>query len=258
MLNIDHLSYSSVSSFLTCGKAWKYRYIDKVQADPSQNLIIGSCIHDVVEEIIRCNSVGKEVPEVTKFALQTVENRLESIEPNNNTLDVENLKNEVLRIVNAPLILSGVNMIRAKVDDAGAMIERKVTLEVPEVDVPIIGFIDIVLEDGTPADFKTSARSWTADRAQTETQPVFYLSAMGQMGFPVNWHFKHIVFVKNKTPKFQTFDSERKPAEIGRLFTQIQDVWRSMNTETFLPAAPGSWKCNPKMCDFWQICQGDK
>ena len=258
MLNIDHLSYSSVSSFLTCGKAWKYRYIDKVQADPSPNLIIGSCVHDTVEKVIGDHSLGIDCEDITVIAHQIIANRLEKEDGINNTPEAENIRNEVLRIVSAPLILSGVSMIRAKVDDAGAMIERKVTLEVPEVDVPIIGFIDIVLEDGTPADFKTSARSWTADRAQTETQPVFYLSAMGQMGFPVNWHFKHIVFVKNKTPKFQTFDSERKPAEIGRLFTQIQDVWKSMNAETFLPAAPGSWKCNPKMCDFWQICQGDK
>lgn len=257
MLSIDHLSYSSISSFLTCGKAWKYRYIDKVQAPTSQSLIIGSCVHDVVEEMIRCKTLGIDVPDTTEIATQNVQKRLETVTPDNNTLDAENVQNEVLRLISAPLILSGVNMIRAKVDDEGAMIERKVTLEVPEVDVPIIGYIDIVLDDDTPADFKTASRSWTAERAQSEMQPVFYLAAMGQMGFPVNWHFKHIVFVKNKTPKFQTFDSERKPAEIGRLFTQIQDVWRSMKSETFLPAAPGSWKCSPKFCDYYTLCQGE-
>ena len=258
MMAIDHLSYSSVSLFLTCGKAWKYRYIDKVQAAPSQNLIIGSCIHDVLEEIIRCNTLGENVPDASNYALQAVENRLGSIEPDSvDAIDAEAVKNEVLRIADAPLILSGVNMIRAKVDDEGAMIERKVTLEVPEVDVPVIGFIDIILDDGTPADFKTSARSWTAERAQSEKQPVFYLASMGQAGMPVNWHFKHLVAVKNKTPKWQIFDSERTPAEIGRLFVEIQQVWRSIQAENYLPAAPGSWKYSPKGCEYWQICQGE-
>lgn len=254
---IDHLSYSSISSFLTCGKAWKYRYIDKVQAATSLSLVIGSAVHDVVEEIVRCQSLSMERPETAELAKAKAQERFETATLSAEDAEkIDEVKSEVSRLVTAPLIQSGVGMIRAKVDDAGAMIERKVTLEVPEVDVPIIGYIDIILDDGTPADFKTASRSWTADRAQTEMQPVFYLSAMGQMGIPVNWHFKHIVFVKNKNPKFQTFDSERTPAEVGRLFTQIQDVWRSIKAENYLPAAPGSWKCSPKYCEFWQMCQG--
>lgn len=145
----------------------------------------------------------------------------------------------------------------AKMDDAGPMIERKVTLMVPEVDVPIIGYIDIILSlnGGTPADFKTSAKSWTLDKARAEMQPVFYLAAMGQMGIPVNWDFAHIVMVKTKTPKCQIFKTRHRPDEVFRLFEQIQTVWKSMSSGTFLPAAPGCWKCSPKCCEFWKICQ---
>lgn len=254
-LSIDHLSYSSVSSFLTCGKAWKYRYIDKVQAPISPSLIIGSCVHDTVEEIVRCNSLSIEAPDAAEFASQRVAERLENEDTINNTPEAENVRNEVLRLVSAPLILSGINLLKARVDDDGPMIERKVTLEVPEVDVPIIGYIDIILHDGTPADFKTAARSWTQEKAEAELQPIFYMAAMGQMGIPVNWKFQHLVMVKNKQPKFQIFEHAHKPAELFRLFENIQKVWKTMNSGTFLPAAPGSWKCNPKTCEYWNICQ---
>ena len=257
MVSIDHLSYSSFTSFLTCGKAWKYRYVDKVQAAPSLSLIVGSAVHETVEEIIRCKSLSIDGPDIAGFAAQAFNRRVESEETINNTPEAENALGDVLRLVSAPNILSGIDLFRAKVDDEGPMIERKITLEVPEVDVPIIGFIDIVLNDGTPADFKTSARSWTADKAQSEKQPTFYIAAMGQMGIPVNWHFKHLVMVKNKTPKFQVFDTERKPAEIGKLFTEIQQVWKAIQAEQFLPAAPGSWKCSPKTCEYWSVCQGE-
>ena len=254
-MEIDHLSYSSISSYLSCGKAWKYRYIDKVQADPSPSLIIGSCIHDTVEKIVECNSLGIEGPEIAEFATQTVKERVENIEPINNTPEAENVLQDVLRCVQSPHVQTAVNALKAKVDEQGAMIERKVTLELPEVDVPIIGYIDIILADGTPADFKTAARSWTQEKAESEMQPIFYLGAMGQCGIPVNWKFKHLVIVKNKIPKFQIFEHEHTPLEVFRLGVKVQEVWKSIKQGTFLPAAPGSWKCSPKFCEYWDICQ---
>ena len=255
MLPIEHLSYSSISSYMTCGKAWKYRYIDKVQAPTSPTLITGSCVHDTVEEIVRTRTLGIEEPNITEFATQRLSERLSAANLPVDGLDAETAENDVLRMVTDTNILSGIRNITAMVDDDGPMIERKVTLLVPEVDVPIIGYIDIILGDGTPADFKTSAKSWTQQKAEAELQPVFYLGAMGQMGIPVNWDFCHLVMVKTKQPKFQVLQHNHRPEEIFRLFEQIQTVWKSMSANVFLPAAPGSWKCTPKCCEYWQICQ---
>lgn len=255
-LPIDHLSYSSISAYRTCGKAWKYRYLDKIPTPSSPVLVIGSVVHDTVEEIIRCNSLGIEEPDAAEFAAQALTERLERENMNNNTPELETAKNEALRVVTAPSILSEIRNIKAKVDNAGPMIERKVTLEVPEVDVPIVGYIDIILSDGTPADFKTSSKSWTQQKAESELQPVFYLAAMGQCGIPVSWNFRHLVMVKTLKPKFQILEHRHEPAELFRLFRDIQNVWESMTTGIFLPAAPGSWKCNPRYCEYWAICQG--
>ena len=256
MIELDHLSYSSISSYLTCGKAWKYKYLDKLPTRPSTTLILGSVVHDTMEEMISCRSLGTEEPNPVEFASQRLSERLEIDKGKFIQYDIETLKNDVLRIVSDSSILAGLYPIKAKVDDQGVMIERKVMLEVPEVEVPIIGFIDIVLDDGTPADFKTSARNWTQKRAESELQPVFYLAAMGQCGIPVNWHFKHLVMVKTKQPKFQILEHTHKPEELFKLFGQVQDVWKGITAGVFNPAAPGSWKCSPKFCDYYDICQG--
>lgn len=213
-------------------------------------------MHDTVEKIVGDRSLGIEVENIPEIAHQIITERLEKEDAINNTPEAENIRNEVLRLVSAPLILSGINLLRAKVDEDGPMIERKVTLEIPEVDLPVIGYIDIILDDGTPADFKTASRSWTQEKAEHELQPVFYLGAMGQMGMPVNWRFKHLVMVKNKIPKFQMFEHEHKAIEVFRLCENVQKVWKSINDGSFLPAAPGSWKCSPKMCEYWAECQG--
>lgn len=255
-LPIEHLSYSSISSYLTCGKAWKYRYIDKIQMPSSLTLVTGSTVHEVVEELIEKRTLGIWDVDITDFAAQRFSERLCQADIDENTPEAENAKNDVLRLVSDPYILSEIKNITAKVDDNGPMIERKVTLEVPEVDVPIIGYVDIILSNGTPADFKTSAKAWTQERAEAEMQPVFYLAAMGQCGMPVNWDFCHLVMVKTKKPKFQMLKHHHRPDELFKLFRQIQDVWQSMNSGIFMPAAPGSWKCSPKWCDYWAICQG--
>ena len=231
--------------------------MDKIPTKLSESLVIGSCVHDAVEDIVSRKSLGMDMPEDTAvFASQIVSKRFEADKGISDALEYETVRNEVLRIIEAPLILSGIDLIKAKLDNDGQpIIERKVELQVPDVDVPVIGYIDIILSDGTPADFKTATRSWTQEKAQTELQPVFYLGAMNQCGMEMNWRFKHIVMVRNKSPKFQMFEHEHKPIEVFRLFEQIQTVWKSINQGVFLPAAPGCWKCSPKACDFWDICQ---
>ena len=253
---LDHLSYSSISSYLTCGRAWKYRYLDKIPTKPSTTLILGSTVHDTMEEMIAKRSVGEEEPNPVEFATQVLSERILKDASTFIPEELEILKNDVLRIVSDNVILDGLKDIRAKVDEQGPQIERKVTLEIPEVDAPIIGFIDIVLDDGTPADFKTSSRAWTQDRAKKEMQPIFYLAAMGQCGMEVNWHFKHLVMVKTKKPQFQILEHAHEPKELFRLFRQVQDVWKGIQSDVFNPAAPGSWKCSEKFCEFWNICKG--
>ena len=60
MNEIDHLSYSSIGSYLTCFRAWKYHYIDKLPEPTTPALIFSSAIHDTVEKLISANTVGNE------------------------------------------------------------------------------------------------------------------------------------------------------------------------------------------------------
>ena len=52
MNEIGHLSYSSIGSYLTCSRAWKYHYIDKLPEPTTPALIFGSAIHDTVEKSV--------------------------------------------------------------------------------------------------------------------------------------------------------------------------------------------------------------
>src|SRR5271157_2167862 len=50
---IDHLSYSSISSYLYCGANWRFKYIDQIKTPTSPELIFGSTFHATVEGYLR-------------------------------------------------------------------------------------------------------------------------------------------------------------------------------------------------------------
>ena len=135
-------------------------------------------------------------------------------------------------------------------------IEVPVELRVPGVPIPVIGYIDIIEDDGVPCDFKTSARSWSQKKADSEMQATFYLASLNQAG-DKTLLFRYYVFIKNlKKPKVQIWETRRTPADLFWLFGLIRDVYDAVDWGVF-PPNPGTWKCSPKWCEYWNICRGD-
>jgi len=245
---IEHLSYSSISAYLACAKNWQLKYIDKLPTYGSPDLTIGSAVHNCLEAFLKqegpeCNPLEFYLPAAWSSALERGEVFWGHETP-------ESAYNEALALVSHKAIQEGVSKFRGDIK-----IEEKVELHVPGVPLPIVGYIDVQI-DGVPGDFKTSARSWTQDRAQNETQSLFYLAALNQAGRTVpDWKFRHYVIVKTKTPQWQVFEHVHKPGEIFWLFGMIQSVWKGIESGVF-PENPGSWKCGPVYCDFWAQCRG--
>jgi len=256
---IEHLSYSSISAYLLCGRNWRYKYLDKIPTKTTSGLILGSAFHDAIECLL---SRGKEEEpeEIFKEAFST------QIERNGDNIDWQNespesVLNDGIRLFKSNAIIDGIKSIKPKLNDNGAMIEQKIELSVPYVPVPIVGYIDIILEDGTPADFKTSAKRWSDDQAQNSMQSLFYIAALDQAGFyqnvesRENYKFTHLVFVKTKEPAFQKIEHWHSTAELFFLMDVISSCWNGISAGVFTPN-PDSWKCNPRFCEYWDICKG--
>lgn len=253
-IELDHLSYSSISSFLSCGQAWKYHYLDKLPTSTSPELIFGTAFHGTVETFVQEGSKGDLLTLWQQKWQEAINTSRSDISWEKGT--PEEYCNQGVRMFNHPDIQQGILSIKAGQDETGPMIERKVELHVPGVPVPVIGYIDIITADGVPGDFKTSAKSWSADKALDETQPLFYLAALNQLGIHVpNLRFRHFVFVKTKTPQFQMLEHTHTRGQMLWLFSMIRKVWESIDHGCF-PMNPTGWKCNPQYCDYWSICRG--
>ncbi len=246
---IEHLSYSSISLFLDCPEAWRRKYIAQEPTRKTSALAFGSAFHGTVERMLQNTQYDWTAVWSEEFekAFQDI-----SFEPDETP---EQHYNEGVRLLSNQEIKNAIAQISPKIDKAGAMIERKVEMHVPGVSAPVIGYIDIILEDGTPADFKTSARSWTQDQANNSLQTLFYIAALNQENFDVNWKFKHFIFVKTKTPQVQILEHSHQPGELFFLFEMIRRVWEGIS-KGYFPLNPTTWRCGPKYCDFYANCRG--
>lgn len=250
MSEINHLSYSSITAYLDCPENWRRKYIAKEPTQSSPALVFGSAFHNTLEKLV----VDPKIDPLSMWG-GAWEKALEGQSIFWGTETPEEIFNDGVRMFSNKELLDEVRKIKPGYDEGGALIERKVELRVPGVPVPVIGYIDVILEDGTPADFKTSSRSWSDDKAQDSLQSLFYLAALNQAGVKINWKFQHVIFVKTKVPKVQVIEHSHKPGELFFLFEIVKRVWEGV-TRNVYPINPTTWKCTPKYCDFYANCRG--
>lgn len=253
---ISHLSYSSITTYLTCGRAWYFQYIRRVRTPPNAALVFGKAFHDLIEDYItliqgweRENPTSNWIKMWSKKVAQEIK-----IDWGNDS--ESDLLETGKRMLETADVIDTLSSIRPRIEGVQAVIEKRVQLTVPGVPIPVIGYIDLIAQDGVPCDLKTSAHAWPEDKAALETQPLFYLAALNQEGYKDNPEqlFRHYVFTK-ETPTVQIFETKHTVGEMLWLFAQITETWRAIQSEIYPPNVT-SWKCSPKYCQFWSVCRG--
>lgn len=266
---IRHLSYSSVNTYLYCAKSWEFRYIIKPDVPVSVNLPFGSAVHETVQTYVAARALHPDqvrpLAEIWHPTWRDVLNEQKREIRWEKPLDYYTQLGE--RMLSTPEIVQAVDAIQPMIvvdtiatkPEESVIMERRVTLKVPGVPIPVIGYIDMLASDGVPIDFKTAGRAWSRGKEDTEVQPDFYLAALNQEGYDLNpgLAFRYMIFTKTKNPKVQILETHR---DFGQLFWMTQvvgEVWRAIEAGIF-PPAPTSWKCSPKYCSFWDLCRGKK
>lgn len=255
---IEYLSYSSINLYTTCAESWRRKYLAKEKTQSSPALIFGSTFHSTIEQRLAARAQNRPLVAIGE---SWSENWRAKMAKEGETVDwgmddPNTHHDDGLRIVTAPQVVKFIDDIHPLIDESGVFMERKITLTVPGVPVPIIGYIDIMTRDGVPGDFKTAAAMWTMEKAKAEIQPLFYLAALQQAGRSVpNLTFRHYVVTKASKPRCEIFEQRRTWDEIFWLFDMIRGAWNGIEKEVFT-MNPGAWLCSPKFCSFYSQCRG--
>jgi len=258
LAKVDHLSYSSIERYLLCPRSWWFRYVKRVPGLTSPAMALGTAMHRAVEQMLRLRYEEDEEPEqeavwARAWAAATEQDIDWEDKP------AEQVDNDGFRLFASAAAQTAIARLVPRMDGDGLYIERLVTLRVPLVPAPIIGYVDLITAEGIPVDLKTSSRAWTENRAQRELQPLFYLAALNQQGYTANpgYWFRHLVFVTAGEPQVQMIASKRDPHELLWLCGLIQEVWQAIASDAF-PPNPTCWKCSERSCEYWNMCRGKR
>jgi hypothetical protein len=213
---VDHLSASSLTTFMRCPRQWQDKYVHGNRGPSSEALLLGGFVHNMLEKTL----VG-DVPQAAVVFAETV-------------LDQGGLPNIVFSRLDADKTYHlGLKMVYDYYETIGKWLdiedtEVEISLDVPGVPIPVVGRVDFTTPDRI-VDIKTT----------------WYFSPK-QVRLNRDWLFQARVYqlYQNKPAEFHVItrakeDSIRVPANIndplyvpvGDLFAvekQIQQVYQQI------------------------------
>ena len=250
-----HLSASSINEYVECSLLYRFGRIDKLPMEfKSDALEFGTCIHRVLEEYYSARMIGdrmllKDVHEFFVFKW------LEIAKGRTDIRYADGHDYNSYLMFGRDLLTAWYNKLPD--DDFTILaIEEAFSFNLPGIDIPIIGAMDLVEQDNSGTiiitDFKTSGRAYSKDEVDQNQQLTMYQIAAKQNGYgnrEILLRFDTLI--KTKTPKFEQYWTTRTELDERRLIKKARQVWDGISKEVFVPNDT-SWKC--KGCAYKQAC----
>jgi len=260
---LPHLSSSSISDYVDCGMLYKWGRVDKLPREfiPS-TLTFGTVIHLVLAEFYQGKIEGhkmllKDIHESFRNHWHERAKDRTDIQYNDGQ-DFDTMLNQGIDLITA--------WYENLADDNFKVIsvEEPFSIDIENLDVPIIGVTDLIEEDETGTviitDFKTSSKAYSIDQVDKNQQLTFYQMAVKNNGFADREILlKFDCLIKTKKPKFESYWTTRNEIDEIKLVKKIHQVWEGISKGVFIPNDT-SWKHKNcpyrKVCDEWFLNDG--
>lgn len=245
-----HLSYSQISTYLTCPLKYKFHYIDQIEPPfVASALCFGGSIHEAVAAFHQSIMEGDSLSagNMVDVYRQVWENQRKK-----QTIRFFNGETEDTLLAKAKAMLE----VFREAHNPSVQI---VGVEEPfEVDLkripPLIGVIDVVemSSDGSAivADLKTSSRKYSDQTVQSNLQLTCYSLGAQALGFNGDTGFRLDVLLKKEPSELIRYETTRNDADRERFSKLVKSVWRGIKKEVFFPKA--DWQCG--QCAFAGPC----
>jgi putative RecB family exonuclease len=258
-----HWSFSALNGFINvCALQWAFRYIYRIEPEStSVALVFGSAFHAAADWLARQRMKGlspKPGAVADCFAeafgqeIRLADNPVPEGDDDTDTLHAKGRKMAETLCTAWPederVLSAGEAFCVDLVDEDGCPVSHK----------PLIGEYDCIVKnpDGaeTILDWKTSARKWSAGKAERDLQPTAYLYARQQQtGHGIDRiGFRFDVVTKAATPVYSTHPTARDQGDVNRMLALVATVQRAIDAEVFLPNEQGYF-CGG--CSFAGTCK---
>jgi putative RecB family exonuclease len=252
---MDHLSNIQINLYLQCSLKYKFQYIDGIPRPfkPS-GLALGSAVHSALSWLNKERMNGNSVTLERFYKIFDADWYSQKVE---NEIPYKSGEEEMKLVILGKELL-GLYFHEPYKDIKGAEVPFVVPLINPEngnrLGIDLEGFIDLVEEDDTITEFKTSAQMIDPKEADSYLQLTIYSYAFEILAHKPPKLLKVVNFVKTKKPKMITLETKRSKADYQRFFFLACQVLKGIQQRIFFPRT-GFW-C--KDCEYGGLCRGWK
>ncbi len=242
-----YLSHSQIRLYIECPRKYEFSYVLETPAPVNERVFLGTVFHSALEVYFnsRLQNAPLELPDLLD-AYQDLFRRLQE--------DREIDWQSPLRTVNE----RGEAFLRHFHKHLAPtlrplMTERELDADIPGTGIRLKGVIDLVEEDHTITDFKTTSCRWTPSRANSSFQMVIYKYLYEREFGPVSRGLKYEIFyAKGSGPiRHQTLPALCREEETDKMLRAAQLVASGIEGGKF-PANAGHF-C--RFCEFFRLCQ---
>jgi CRISPR/Cas system-associated exonuclease Cas4 (RecB family) len=244
----DHISVTQMRMFLRCPLQYYYRYIRGMKIPPNGDLTLGKTIHSTLENNYRQKINSREdlpLDAWTDYFSDEWEKGEKMTEFKSDEKPGD-FKDDGYKIIKT--YHGYVSRLIQPVD-----VERGFLIALDGIRRPLLGYIDLIDENGCIVDHKVTKRSWQEAKIHTDPQMTAYALAYRRLTGKKENGLRFDVMVRTKNPKIQRLNTERKTEDFGKFQKLLSHVEKAIETGIFYPNE--NFMCPAcgykEMCDRW-------
>lgn len=265
-LPVNHLSISSITTFLKCPERWRRRYIEAEYEPSTGPSVVGAAVHRTTGRSYQRRIDTKRLlptPDLLDDFSDEWRSQVEDAE-RHGPIDWKDekpgkVKDSAVRVLSRyhETVAPAVRPVS---------VERRFEVEFPGLAWTFVGYMDLEVAKRqlvVPADVKTRGASrgvMTEAEAAADLQATGELFARRYEGQPVHeFDFHNLVRAAELTPRCMTITpTVRTDAQIDAFYGLVLRVAAAIahaaEYDVWTPAAPGAWWCAAEWCGFWSTC----
>ncbi|RQV95827.1 PD-(D/E)XK nuclease family protein [bacterium] len=252
---LDHISVSQINLYLMCSLKYRFNYIDQLEKPfKPAGLAFGSSFHAALEWLHKQRLNDEDYSPDTLVSIFKADWQAQNCE------EIRFKKGdsaESLRDTGEKMLLKYLEQV-PRTKPREVELEFRIPLINPEtgeiLELDLKGVIDLIEENDTIVDHKTSARVMDENAIANSLQLTAYSYAYRQLFGRKESGIRIDNITKTKRPRIERFPAVRNEQDHVRLFSIAKGVLTGILNEIFIPNP--SWMCAD--CEFAEHCRNWK
>ncbi len=245
-----YISYSQLRLYQSCPKKYYYTYVRKIPVSFNDKVFLGIVFHAVAEHYFNEKINGKEVSR--EDLLEKFSDTFTRLQKGQTMVWSEPQEESLKR--GAALVRYF--LLHIAPGTRPLMVEKELIADLPGIDVPLKGVIDLVETDFSITDFKTTTAKWSKTKLRSHYLQVIIYRYLFEKSFGdvISLLKFNIIYSKNPNRvKHQQIAIKPKDVDYdySKMFEVIKYVVENIRQEVFFKNE--SYTCG--YCEFKDLCR---